>query len=265
MRLVLTTAIVFTIISGIGCTPQEEKAVTHDPQSTVSPSEVFISKVIESLDHTEMVLGEISEAAEAAAERAARGGKIFVTDDETVTRTGAEETKMIPGGGMEYPMHEDWGGFVAEACDRAGGLRHIQPVPINNEVSENDIVLVGTVDLRADIQAEQIRAIRDHGALVIVFGSRESAVAELGDYFIDNGFGAGTVTVMRIKSTLTGPVAPIANVINKGGFTAEYVAALTRVGKMPALWQSMFMPGAAPRNKRIGDFLYHPDMTIAPV
>ena len=244
-----------------GCGGQEKE----DAMKTQSPADVFITKVIGSFDNTETILGEISKAAEAAADCAVKGGKIYVTDDETVTRSGQEETKMIPGGGMEYPMHEDWGGFVAEACDRAGGLRHIQPVPLGNQVQANDIVLLGAVELRPEEQAAQIKTLKERGALVIVFGSQSSAVAGLGDFLIDNGLGAGTVPVMTIGSKTTGPVAPIANVVNMWTFTAEYVAAMTRAGKMPALWQSMFMPGAAPRNKKIGEFLYHPDMSIAPV
>jgi hypothetical protein len=62
-----------------------------------------------------------------------------------------------------------------------------------------------------------------------------------------------------------GPAGAMANVINMWTFISEYVAALTRQGKMPAMWQSMFVPGAAPRNTKIGDFLYHPDMKIPSV
>jgi uncharacterized phosphosugar-binding protein len=48
-------------------------------------------------------------------------------------------------------------------------------------------------------------------------------------------------------------VAPMANVINMWTFSAELIGAMNRLGKMPTLWQSMFMPGAAPRNLRIAE------------
>ena len=48
-------------------------------------------------------------------------------------------------------------------------------------------------------------------------------------------------------------------------FIAEYVAAHTRAGRMPTLWQSMFVPGAAIRNDRIGDEAFHSDRRVPPV
>ena len=254
------------LLFSFGCSKSgEDQSSTEKPDNSDSPAGVYISSVISRLNFSESIIGDISDAAEAAAKCAVQGGKIYVTDDETVNRTGEEETQLYSGGGLEYPMHEDWGGFVAEACDRAGGLRHIQPVPLSNDVQEHDIVLVGTVDLKPEEQSAQIKILKGKGALVIVFGSRDSRIAALGDYLIDNGLDAGFVPVIKIGETMIGPTAPMANVINKWLFTAEYVAALTRAGKMPAFWQSMLMPGAAARNKKIGDFVYHTDMDIPPV
>ena len=76
-----------------------------------SPSDVFISKIIERLEFSETLLDEMALAADAAATRIVGGGKIYVMDDETIFRTGEEEQKLMPGGGFQYPMHEDWGGF----------------------------------------------------------------------------------------------------------------------------------------------------------
>ena len=260
---ILFTLVMMAMI--YGCSNHEREQTVSENDGKDSPAEMYVSSIITRLNYSASIIGDISDAAEAAAQRAASGGKIYVTDDETVSRTGEEETKMIPGGGAEYPMHEDWGGFVAEACDRAGGLRHIQPVPLNNDVKPNDIVLVGTVGLKPEEQAAQLLTLKEKGALVIVFGSRESNIAGFGDFLIDNGLGAGIVPVMEVNGKLIGPSAPMANVINKWVFTAEYVAALTRAGKMPSLWQSMFMPGAAPRNNRIENIHYHTDMNIQPV
>ncbi|MBN1291333.1 MAG: hypothetical protein JXB48_05790 [Candidatus Latescibacteria bacterium] len=258
--LVLMVSVVIPVV--LGCAQKEEEATV--PIKT-SPAEVYITKVIGCFDHTESIMSEITKAAEAAADRAIKGGNLYVTDDETVTRTGKEEVKMMPGGGAQYPMTEDWGGFVAEACDRAGGLRHVQPVPINNEVKSDDIVLVGTNELRPDVQAAQIKKLKDQGALIIVFGSRSSKIAGMGDYLIANGLEAGEVPVMTIGTKKTGPVGVMANVINEWTFISEYVAALTRKGKMPSLYQSMFIPGAAKRNTAAGEYRFHPDMNINPV
>ena len=245
----------------LSCSKEQEVEVAPK----ISPAAIYLNAVIERAENARTNIDAIVAAAEAAAADAVKGGMIYVTDDETVSRTGEEKTKMIPGGGVGYPMHEDWGGFVAEACDRAGGLRHIQPVPLNNQVSENDIIMVGTAGLRPQEQMKQIKALKDQGALVILFGSSQSDLASIADFVIDNGLTPGVHNVLEIGSyEKTGPVAPMANVINEWAFTAEYVAALTRLGKMPTCWQSMFVPGAAERNTHIGEYLYHPDMEVNP-
>jgi len=250
------------LIAGCAAEQEEESAA----MATVSPSEVFITSIIEITDFSLTQIDVMTAAADAAAERVVDGGKIFVMDDETISRSGDEEVKLMPGGDYAYPMHEDWGGFVAEACDRAGGLRHIQPVPLQGKLTVKDVVIVGTIELHPEDQYTQLKEYKDQGALIIVFGSKDSRVSSLGDYFIDNGLASGLVNVMDIgKAEKIGPTGGIANVINKWAFTAEFVAALTRHGKMPTLWQSMFMPGAAVRNEKIGEYYFHPDMDIAPV
>ena len=245
----------------VGCA-QEERGESI----TATPSETFIVRIIGCMDHSLNIVGDMAAPADEAAQRVVDGGRIFVMDDETISRTGEEAVKTLPGGGYSYPMHEDWGGFVAEACDRAGGLRHIQPVPLTGTLTDKDVVIVGTIELHPDDQIRQLQSYKDSGALIIVFGSRDSRVASVADYFIDNGLETGIVPVMDVGDTQNiGPVAGIANVINKWVFTAEYVAAVTRQGKIPSLWQSMFVPGAAQRNERIGEFMFHPDMRIMPV
>ena len=257
---VLFAVLVLTVI--FSCAKKEKESA----MKVLPPGDVFISRLIKCMEHSMGLLDDMAVAADAAAERIVGGGKIYVMDDETISRTGDEEVKMMPGGGYEYPMHEDWGGFVAEACDRAGGLRHIQPVPLKGELTDKDVVIVGTLELHPDKQYKQLNTYKDNGALIIVFGSRDSKMAALGHYLIDNGLEPGINPVMNVGgSELIGPIAGIANVVNKWAFTAEFVAAVTRQGEMPALWQSMFVPGAAKRNERIGEFMFHPDMRIMPV
>ncbi len=254
--------VVFTLALMSGCSKQEEQTGGQMP---LSPSEAFITKVIECIDYSGSQLDAMSVAADDAAKRIVSDGKIYVMDDETISRTGDEEVKFMPGGGFQYPMHEDWGGFVAEACDRAGGLRHIQPVPLQGALTSNDVVIVGTLELHPEDQYKQLAEYKEQGALIIVFGSKQSRIAPLADHFIDNGLEAGIVPVMKIGAETIGPVAGIANVVNMWAFIAEYVAAVTRQGRMPTLWQSMFVPGAASRNEHIGEYMFHPDMRIMPV
>ena len=261
MRNIIAVMILVALIGICGCGQK-----TEEERAAASPGEMYITKVIERLSYTETLLDDITRAADEAASRIVMGGRIYITDDETIFRTGDEETQLFPGGGYNYPMHEDWGGFVAEACDRAGGLRHIQPVPVSGELTPRDVVLVGTLDFNSVAQVDQLKALKKNGVLLIIFGSRDSKITGLADYQIDNGLEAGIVPAMEIGGKKPiGPVGGMANVINMWTFTSEMVAAMTRLGKMPSMWQSMLIPGAGPRNERLGKFVFHPDLKVAPV
>ena len=83
---------------------------------------------------------------------------------------------------------------------------------------------------------------------------------------VDNGLPPGIVPVMRVSGgDVIGPVAGIANVTRMWTFTAELVAALTRMGKMPSMLQSILVPGAHEWNRRVGEFRFHSDRTVPPV
>jgi len=262
MRVSLLFLIAAVLAMNIGCAKKEEPKV-----AAPSPADQYVSKVIECLNHTESILLDMKAPADEAAARWASGGLVYITDDETINRTGKEKVKMVPGGGVNYPMREDWGGFVAEACDRAGGFRHIQPVPVDLKITKKDVVLAGTVDLHPDAQAEYLKKLKETGALIILFGSKSAKAVSAADYLIDNGLPAGIVPVMIAgkDSSLIGPVAPMANVINMWTFSAELVAAMNRIGKMPTLWQSMFVPGAAQRNTRIEKMEFDKEVKVQPV
>jgi uncharacterized phosphosugar-binding protein len=264
MRTSLALCVAVSLALSMGCGKNEEKK-----EAMPNPADQYVTKVIACLDHTESILDSMRTPADVAAARWASGGHVYVTDDETIHRTGNEAVKALPGAtkGVVYPMSEDWGGFVAEACDRAGGFRHIQPVPVDLKVTRKDVVLAGTVELHPDDQVAQLKKLKKTGALVILFGSKDSKAATEADFLIDNGLAAGIVPVMNAgnDSTLIGPVAPMANVINMWTFSAELIAAMNRLGKMPTLWESMFMPGADKRNSGIEKMAFDKKAKIEPV
>jgi len=185
----------------------------------------------------------MAAAVDEAARRMAAGKEIFATDDETT------------------------GGFASEAAHRAGGLRHLKLLPLDGRVGRGDIVLAGTLDLNVEGQLEQFRRLKSESdPLIILFGSRDSKLARLADHLIDNGLPPGIVPVMRTGTgAKTGPMAGIANVANMWIFTAELVGALTRLGNMPSMYQSILVPGAREWNARVGGFKFHPDLKIPAV
>ena len=231
----------------------------------IQPAESYISAVIERLNYTETHIGDMKTPVENAAERLIKGGRIRITDDESLGLTG-EDKGRVSKNGVPYNLHENSGGIVAEACDRAGGLGAIKPLSVSEKLTNNDVVLVGTLDLHPEEQGKQLATVRDSGALIILFGSRSARCAPYASYVIDNGLNAGLCNTIDVGGTdKTGPLAGVSNVINMWTFTAELVAALTRQGKMPTLWQSMFVPGSEVRNERIGKSMYESDLKIQPI
>lgn len=191
------------------------------PARATSPAELHLRAISARVESLEKNLPLVTRAAEAAAERLASGGRLWITGDEP--------------------------GFAAEATGRAGGLvllRRVQKTP-----GALDVVLVGISGADPKFGVGELRS---EGALVIGFGSRLPAASF--DFLIDSSPPPGSA-----------PVAGILNVVNLWVFTAELVAALTRRGRMPAIYQSVYSAGASDRNARLGGKDFHPDVQVSPV
>lgn len=253
---------IVVLLAVCGCDKDSTKEIkTVKP---VKPAETFLSAIINQIRFAESSIDAMTEPAEAAAERLIGGGRIFITDDESLQLSGEDEER-ISESGVAYTIHDQSGAFVAEACDRAGGLGFIKPLPHEMHPGKSDVVLVGTMELHPDDQVKQLVHLKEHGTLIILFGSLESKASKAADYVIDNGLSAGLVPVFIGMNPPTGPIAGTANIVNMWTFTAELVSALTRKGKMPGLWQSMFVPGAQKRNERIEKNMFEQDMVVEPV
>jgi hypothetical protein len=61
------------------------------------------------------------------------------------------------------------------------------------------------------------------------------------------------------------PVDTVANVIALWTWTGEFVAACTRLGRMPVLYQSYGLPGGPERGKKYHGMRFHDDLTIEPI
>ena len=250
----------FLLLSSCG---KEEEDVKQSPEK-IQPSEVYLESILGCIGFTGSHIGDMTQAADEAAARLVRGGRLFITDDESIGLSG-EDRERISEAGVAYTIHDNSGGFVAEACDRAGGFGAIKPLPLDNQITANDVVFIGTLDLAPDEQVKQIAALMESGALVILFGSGKSQSASSADYLIDNGLGDGLNYILKMDGKDTGPIAGAANIFNMWTFSAELVGALTRQGKMPTLWQSMFVPGAEVRNERIAKSAFESDITVDPL
>jgi uncharacterized phosphosugar-binding protein len=129
--------------------------------------------------------------------------------------------------------------FIAEACQRAGGLMAI--APLTNQVpATHDVILYAVPGSLNDNDRKILEDWHAKGATVITFSSPAG--------LFQNKF----------------PLDTVLNVAELWAWTAEFVAACTRLGKMPVLYQSYGLPGGYERAKKYQGKKFHDDLTIPP-
>jgi hypothetical protein len=146
--------------------------------------------------------------------------------------------EFVAGGGLWVAGRQE--DFIAEACGRAGGLMAI--APLGQRVATNhDVILYAAPGSLGAEDMKSIEGWRAHGATVIRFSS---AAGLYKGHF---------------------PIDTVANVIDLWTWTAEFVAACTRLGKMPVLYQSYGLPGGPERGKKYQGKRFHDDVNIKPI
>ena len=130
--------------------------------------------------------------------------------------------------------------FITEACGRAGGLMAI--APLDQRVPTNHDVILYAVPGSPDPGDLKLRGQwQEQGATVIQFSSPAGLYS--------NHF----------------PMDTVANVVDLWTWTGEFVAACTRLGKMPVLYQSYGLPGGPERGKKYQGKKFHDDLIIKPI
>ena len=190
------------------------------------------------LDKIEATLPDITLSAEAAADRLLAGGNLYIAGQR---------------------------GFISEACGRAGGLMMAGGCKAKVPLTAKDVLFIGA---GASDDADTVNTCKraaEAGAYVVLFApKREASNALPCAIHIDNCAAPG-------ESRLTGDTNALYDVTAMWTYTAELVAALTRKGKMPVIWQSVVLPGGRDRNKRFthsGDPAtrrFHTDATVPPL
>ncbi len=137
--------------------------------------------------------------------------------------------------------------FSEELINRAGGLSIIYPEEWRkNQWTDHDIVLVSVRSWETDGETviKKIDEYRERNWKIIVFGSKKGMPKGLKcDYFIDNGAPSGQAVDGRINI--------LANVTLGWMWCCEYVAAMTRKGKIPGILISISLEEATDHNKKI--------------
>ena len=130
--------------------------------------------------------------------------------------------------------------FVSEACSRAGGLMAIRP--LNPEaVRAHDVILFAVPGYIKTEDFAFLHQVQKNSARAIKFNSKAGT---FGEHF---------------------PIDTVINIVRLWTWTGEFVAACTRLGKMPVLYQSYGVPGGKERGAKYQGQKFHHDVTIKPV
>ncbi len=230
------TALLLVGYAASAHTPRDDRASSPSPRQTVTAYTAWLQGCVKALRKD---VPAMTRSAEAAARR-------FVNDGWTLA-----------------PWGEDW--FVAEVSGRAGG---IMPLGSVDATPGKTIVLLCPREARLREDLDQARQFAQRGDMVILLG-RASVIAEARRAGVP--FAAAFDThaaphgglVERDGAWLV-PTDPPAAIAAVWAWTAEFVGACTRLGKMPVMWQSIMVPGSAERNKTHAGKRFE-DAPVAPV
>lgn len=149
--------------------------------------------------------------------------------------------------------------FTSEGFIRSGGLMLAEEWTPETVLSPDDVVILGWSGAPPDQELELLRELRASGALIVGIGpaSWVGADSQLGaDLFLES-----EILLPEVVTAPFGgegyPLISLQNLVVLWTFTGEIVAALTRVGRMPAMYQSVLVAGARDRNAQFAGSRFH--------
>jgi uncharacterized phosphosugar-binding protein len=197
--------------------------------------------MLDLVDNVEKNLQPISEVADEVANRLVNGGSLYST--------------------------EDGGGFVSELGGRAGGIMMLKRLQDAAEIRQGDAVLATTLDLEREEQGKLLWDLIEKGVLVVLFGSEESPLKAKVNRLIPTFMPVGTAPQVQICGAEE-PICPgatVADITAGWAFAGELIAACTRLGKMPTMYQSVYIPNSKVWNPKYSGQAFHDDFDIAPL
>ena len=176
-------------------------------------------------------------------ERVAKALELARADIGAMVPIAEKTAALLAAGGKLHAAGQP--SLVSEITGRAGGLMMIKPLAAAVP-AEGDVVLC-----TPEPGVELPEALRDTKAMVVVFGA---PVKDRDWLAFDN------------HARDTGISPTLANAIHAWMFTGELVAALTRLGKMPVIYETIGAYGGYPRMAKYksGEIAFHDDCTVPP-
>jgi hypothetical protein len=178
-----------------------------------------------------------------------------------ITASAEKAAKLILAGGTIWAggRQED---FASEATGRAGGLMSLKTLD-EKSVKKNDVVLYAVSDSLNDDDLKKIEKWSSEGVEVVVFTARgKKTIPQVSAIYVNEPSSQIALPVTVAKDHKILPVDTLINIVNLWTWTGEFVAACTRQGKMPVLYQSYGVPGGIDRAKKYQNKVFHDDLSI---
>jgi len=180
--------------------------------------------------------------------------------------------RHIKGGILRLPWNHQ--GLQDELWGRSGGVIHIgtrRPHKHDRSAEEKaqDVAIIGWQRAPVAHKLNELKQLKSEGVYIIGFGPW--ALPELAEYvdvcdaWFDSGFGSDDRVVELADGSRAGRGNMLVDMLYGWSFIAEYIAALTRRGKMPPVWQAyLYDEGVAWGNKYFRKVQFHSDYEVPP-
>ena len=159
--------------------------------------------------------------------------------------------------------------FVSEGFVRSGGLMLLEECGANGAgPTAGDAVLVGWANADPEAEGALLQRLAGSGAYLVGIGPGPCAAERESTAALDTFLESKPPLPADVLSAFDGasyPLISLQNLVLLWTFTGELVAALTRRGHMPALYQSVLVPGARQRNERRGQGRFEGDHRVPPI
>ena len=131
-------------------------------------------------------------------------------------------------------------------------------------LSQGDVVIAGWSVTDSDSDRSLISQLRQTGAFVIGIGPEAKQFSRNLDVFLHSDPPRPKAVLAHLENEPY-PLVSLQNLLLLWTFTGELVAAMTRGGHMPVMFQSVLMQGAQDRNKSFGTRRFHTTHDVPPI
>lgn len=154
--------------------------------------------------------------------------------------------------------------FVSEGYIRSGGLMLLKEYDAAHPPSAGDAAIVGWTGTAPDDDLTLLNQLQDTGAFTVGIGPADDQLEACVHTFLKSAPPLPSQAIAPFDNEAY-PLVSLQNLILLWTFTAELTAALTRCGRMPALYQSVLVPGARERNTSLGTQHFHQIHEVPPL